>query len=51
MRTKTKAQRDSMIATGLLPVAGAVDVLATLVWPFGGKIHIVGPMSCGRRIR
>jgi hypothetical protein len=38
MRTKTKAQRDSYIATGLLPVAGAIDVLATLVWPFGGLV-------------
>ena len=42
MRTKSKAQRDSIIATGLLPVSGAIDVLATLVWPFGGLLEIDG---------
>ena len=42
LRTKSKAQRDSIIATGLLPVAFAVDVLATLVWPFGGLAEIDG---------
>ena len=40
MRTKTKAQRDAVIATGLLPVAEAVDLLATFVWPFGGLMEI-----------
>ena len=42
MRTKSKAQRDSIIATGLLPVSGAIDVLATVVWPFGGLLEIDG---------
>ena len=40
MRSKTKAQRDAVIATGLLPVSGAMDLLATLVWPFGGLLEI-----------
>lgn len=42
MRAKNKAQRDAVIATGLLPVAEAVDILATVVWPFGGLIEIDG---------
>lgn len=40
LRSKSKAQRDSIIATGLLPVSLAVDILATLVWPFGGLFEI-----------
>lgn len=36
LRTKSKAQRDTVIATGLMPVAFGIDILATLVWPFGG---------------
>lgn len=36
LRTKSKAQRDTVIATGLMPVAYGIDILATLVWPFGG---------------
>jgi hypothetical protein len=40
LRSKSKAQRDSVIATGLLPVSFAIDVLATLVWPFGGLLEI-----------
>lgn len=40
LRSKSKAQRDSVIATGLLPVGFAIDVLATLVWPFGGLAEI-----------
>jgi len=36
LRTKTKAERDTIIATGLLPVSYGIDILATLVWPFGG---------------
>lgn len=40
MRTKTKAQRDAIIATGLLPVSAAIDMLATVVWPFGGLLEI-----------
>lgn len=40
LRSKSKAQRDSIIATGLLPVSLAVDVLATLIWPFGGLLEI-----------
>ena len=42
MRTKSKAQRDAIIATGLLPVSGAIDVMATLIWPFGGLLEIDG---------
>ncbi|KAF2173142.1 hypothetical protein M409DRAFT_17088 [Zasmidium cellare ATCC 36951] len=40
LRSKSKAQRDSIIATGLLPVSFAIDVLATLIWPFGGLLEI-----------
>lgn len=40
LRTKTKAQRDAVIATGLIPVTFAIDVLATLIWPFGGLAEI-----------
>lgn len=36
LRTKSKAQRDTVIATGLMPVAYGIDILATLIWPFGG---------------
>lgn len=36
LRTKSKAQRDSIIATGLLPVSFGIDIMATLIWPFGG---------------
>ena len=42
MRTKSKAQRDAIIATGLLPVSGAIDLLATFIWPFGGLLEIDG---------
>lgn len=42
MRSKSKAQRDAVIATGLLPVSAAIDLLATLVWPFGGLLEIDG---------
>lgn len=42
MRTKSKAQRDSIIATGLLPVSGAIDLLATVIWPFGGLLEVDG---------
>ena len=40
LRSKSKAQKDAAIATGLLPVAAAIDTLATLVWPFGGLLEI-----------
>ncbi|KAF2834276.1 hypothetical protein M501DRAFT_984509 [Patellaria atrata CBS 101060] len=40
LRTKSKAQRDGIIATGLIPVAAAIDLLATVVWPFGGLLEI-----------
>ncbi|EME48965.1 hypothetical protein DOTSEDRAFT_142500 [Dothistroma septosporum NZE10] len=40
LRSKSKAERDSIIATGLLPVAFAVDMLAVLVWPFGGLLEV-----------
>jgi hypothetical protein len=36
LRTKTKAQRDAVISTGLMPVAFGIDILATVIWPFGG---------------
>jgi hypothetical protein len=36
LRTKTKAQRDTIIATGLMPVGYGIDILATFIWPFGG---------------
>ena len=42
MRTKSKAQRDSIIATGLLPVSAGIDLLATVVWPFGGLLEVDG---------
>ncbi|KAI4147507.1 MAG: hypothetical protein LQ340_005520, partial [Diploschistes diacapsis] len=42
MRTKSKAQRDAILATGLLPVSAAIDVLATVVWPFGGLLEVDG---------
>ena len=40
MRTRSKAQRDSIIATGLLPVSAGIDIAATLIWPFGGLLEI-----------
>lgn len=40
MRTKTKAQRDAVLATGLIPVTAAIDLLATVIWPFGGLLEI-----------
>ncbi|KAG8856304.1 hypothetical protein FRB96_006455 [Tulasnella sp. 330] len=42
IRTRSKAKRDAVIATGLLPVAAAIDIMATLVWPFGGLLEIDG---------
>lgn len=38
LRSKSKAQRDAVIATGLLPVSAAIDILLTFVWPFGGLL-------------
>ena len=40
MRTKSKATKDAIIATGLLPVSAAIDICATLIWPFGGLLEI-----------
>lgn len=40
LRSKSKAEKDAVIATGLLPVSFAIDVLMTLVWPFGGLLEI-----------
>lgn len=40
LRSKSKAQKDAIVATGLLPVAFAVDMLAVLVWPFGGLLEV-----------
>ena len=42
MRTKSKAQKDAVLATGLLPVSAAIDILATFVWPFGGLLEVDG---------
>ncbi|TBU36353.1 hypothetical protein BD309DRAFT_1005327 [Dichomitus squalens] len=42
LRTKSKAQKDAVIATSLMPVAYAVDVRATLIWPFNGLAEIDG---------
>ncbi|KAI9714300.1 MAG: hypothetical protein M1820_000261 [Bogoriella megaspora] len=39
LRSKSKAYRDSVIATGLLPVSAAIDILATVIWPFGGLLE------------
>lgn len=40
LRSKSQAERDAVLATGLLPVAAAIDILATLVWPFGGLLEV-----------
>jgi hypothetical protein len=40
LRSKNKAQRDAVIATGLIPVSAAIDILATFIWPFGGLLEI-----------
>ncbi|KAF1987014.1 hypothetical protein K402DRAFT_393165 [Aulographum hederae CBS 113979] len=40
LRSKSKAQKDTIIATGLLPVGFAIDMLAVLIWPFGGLAEI-----------
>lgn len=42
LRSKSKAQRDAVIATGLLPVSAAIDLMLTFVWPFGGLLEIDG---------
>lgn len=42
LRTKSQAQKDAILATGLLPIAFAVDICATLIWPFGGLAEIDG---------
>ncbi|KIX09483.1 uncharacterized protein Z518_00563 [Rhinocladiella mackenziei CBS 650.93] len=36
LRAQSKAQRDTIIATGLMPVGYGIDILATFIWPFGG---------------
>lgn len=40
LRTKSAAQKDAILATGLLPVAFAVDIAVMLVWPFGGLAEV-----------
>jgi hypothetical protein len=40
MRSKSKAQKEAVLATSLLPITAAVDILATIVWPFGGLLEI-----------
>ncbi|KAF1348703.1 hypothetical protein BDV97DRAFT_354154 [Delphinella strobiligena] len=42
MRTKSKAQKDAVLATGLLPVSACIDLCLTLIWPFGGLLEIDG---------
>ncbi|KAF2663232.1 hypothetical protein BT63DRAFT_380170 [Microthyrium microscopicum] len=42
LRTKSKADRDAVLATGLIPVSAAIDLLATPVWPFGGLLEMDG---------
>lgn len=42
MRSKSKVQRDAVIATGLLPVSAAIDLLSTPIWPFGGLLEVDG---------
>jgi hypothetical protein len=40
MQSKTKARRDAVIATGLMPVSFAINVLAIVISPFGGLLEI-----------
>ncbi|KAF2755917.1 hypothetical protein EJ05DRAFT_441935 [Pseudovirgaria hyperparasitica] len=40
LRSQSKAQRDSILATGLLPVTLAIDILSTPIWPFGGLFEV-----------
>ncbi|BEJ18114.1 hypothetical protein CspHIS471_0703910 [Cutaneotrichosporon sp. HIS471] len=41
LRTKSKAQRDTIIATGLLPVTLAIDwALVFVGWVFGGALEV-----------
>lgn len=40
LRSKSKAQKDAIIATGLFPVAVVIDTLAVFIWPFGGLAEI-----------
>lgn len=40
MQSKTKAQRDAVVATDLILVSFAIDVLVTVIWPFGGLLEI-----------
>jgi hypothetical protein len=40
LRSKTKVQKDAVIATGLIPVSAAIDILATFIWPFSGLLEI-----------
>jgi hypothetical protein len=46
MRTKSKAEKDAILATGLIPVAFGIDILLTLVWPFGGLGEIDSVWAC-----
>lgn len=40
LRCESKAEKDAIIATGLLPDSFAIDTLATLLWPFNGLPEI-----------
>ncbi|KAL7422450.1 hypothetical protein Q5752_003098 [Cryptotrichosporon argae] len=43
LRTKSKAQKDAVIATGLLPVAACLDwALIFVGWVFGGALEVDG---------
>lgn len=44
--SKSKAEKVASIATGLLPVSFAIDILATLVGPFGGLLEIDAVWAC-----
>jgi hypothetical protein len=46
MKTKNKAEKDAILATGLIPVAFGIDILLTLVWPFGGLGEIDSVWAC-----
>ena len=40
MQSKTKTQRDAVIAAGLMPIYFAIDVLVMVISPFGGLLEI-----------
>ncbi|RMY64226.1 hypothetical protein D0864_12415 [Hortaea werneckii] len=46
LRCESKAEKDAIIATGLLPDSFAIDTLATLLWPFNGLPEIDAHSRC-----